>query len=138
MASTIAHLSSLSPCTSICFTSVFTTTTTFKKNLRLISRSLLHHLFFHKSHVQCCYILNMNEHLKLVSDTQYMLHCLCFQCQKPSSVISIMSKSFLNPVFVLSLRSSSVLSFEIISSGKEDEVRPTFALLQTLPYMEFV
>jgi galactokinase len=36
-----------------------------------------------KSHVQCCYILNMNERLKLVSDTQYMLHSLCFQCQKP-------------------------------------------------------
>jgi hypothetical protein len=41
--------------------------------------------------------------------------------------IIIMSKSFLNPVFVLSLRSSSVLIFEIISSGKEDEVRSTFA-----------
>jgi hypothetical protein len=27
--------------------------------------------------VQCCYILNMNERLKLVSDTQYMLHSLC-------------------------------------------------------------
>jgi hypothetical protein len=38
-----------------------------------------------------------------------------------------MSKSFLNPVFVISLRSFSVLIFEIISSGKEDEVRPTFA-----------
>jgi hypothetical protein len=48
-------------------------------NIRLISRSLLHHLFFHKSHVQCCYILNMNERLKLVSDTQYMLHCMVYQ-----------------------------------------------------------
>jgi hypothetical protein len=28
---------------------------------------------------------------------------------------------------LISLRSSSVLIFEIISSGKEDEVRPTFA-----------
>jgi hypothetical protein len=41
--------------------------------------------------------------------------------------VSIMSKSFLNPVFVISLRSFSVLIFEMISSGKEDEVRPTFA-----------
>jgi hypothetical protein len=46
-----------------------------------------------------------------------------FPVPETQSVISIMSKSFLNPVFVLSLRSSSVLIFEIISSGKEDEVR---------------
>jgi hypothetical protein len=32
--------------------------------------------------IMCCYILNMNERLKLVSDTKYMLHSLCFQCQK--------------------------------------------------------
>jgi hypothetical protein len=46
-------------------------------------------------------------------------------------VISIMSKSFLNPMFVLSLGSSTVLIFEIISSGKEDEVRSTFASTNT-------
>jgi hypothetical protein len=49
-----------------------------------------------------------------------------FPVTETSSVISIMSKSFLTPVFVISLRSSPVLIFEIISSGKEDEVRPTF------------
>jgi hypothetical protein len=40
-----------------------------------------------------------------------------------SSVISIMSKSFLNPVFVISLRSSSVLIFEIISFNEKQDVK---------------
>jgi hypothetical protein len=90
--------------------------------------------------ITCTVLLHFEHEWAFEAGFWHTIHVTLsvFPVPETSSVISIMSKSFLNPVFVLSLRSSSVLSFEIISSGKEDEVRPTFALLQTLPYMEFV
>jgi hypothetical protein len=44
-----------------------------------------------------------------------------FPVPETPSVISIMSKSFLTPVCVISLRSSSVLIFEIISACRKVE-----------------
>ena len=63
-------------------------------------------------------------HLKIYySNIQVKFHCFTVI----NSSIILRNHGIYSPVFVISLRSSAVLIFEIISSGKEDEVRPTFA-----------
>ena len=79
----------------------------------------------------------MNERLKLVSDTIHVTLSV-FPVPETSSVISIMSKSFLNPVFMLSLRSSSVLFLKLFHPVRKMRSDQLSFLLQTLPYMVFV
>jgi hypothetical protein len=37
----------------------------------------------HAERLDKCAIVDASQILLVVSDTQYMLHCLCFQCQTP-------------------------------------------------------
>jgi hypothetical protein len=61
----------------------------------------------------------------------YIKYYVCledmFNVVQKIHITTVRNHGIYSPVFVISLRSSAVLIFEIISSGKEDEARPTFA-----------